>query len=185
MSINRSNLEIERKCYISKKKYIELIKHFNLDKQIKTQINHYFDTDSFLLQKQGIVLRIRQKGEEYKLTSKTPSNGILIENHVYLTPDQAKEMIENGFDASIINIPTNVTKICDLTTNRAKISYRGGELFIDESLYFDSTDYEIEFEAPSDIDIDTVFKAILDDFGLIQTQTQSKIERAFNKALKH
>lgn len=184
MAINKTNLEIERKCYINHDKYIELINHFNLQDQIKTQINHYFDTQNFEFQKKGIVLRIRQKGHQYKLTSKSPIEGGLVENHVYLTEDQAIDMLNNGFDAKIINLPFFVKKVCELKTNRAKTKYYNGELFIDESIYFDQIDYEIEFEVNSGIDIDAQFKAILDDFNIIQTNTQPKVERAFNRALQ-
>ena len=184
MAINKTNIEIERKCYINQDKYDELINHFDLKNHIKTQINHYFDTFNFELQKKGIVLRIRQKDHQYKLTSKTPVENGLVENHVYLTEDQALDMIKNGFDAKIINIPFYVKKVCDLKTNRAKISYHGGELFIDQSIYFDQVDYEIEFEANNHTDIDSQFKAILADFNIIQTETPPKVERAFNRALK-
>lgn len=184
MAINKTNLEIERKCYITLDKYKELINHFNLNDKIKSQINHYFDTFNFELRKKGIVLRIRQKDHQFKLTSKSPTNEGLVENHVYLTEAQALDMLKNGFDAKIIDIPFYVVKVCELKTNRSKIPYRGGELFIDESLYFDQTDYEIEFEADRSVNIDAQFKAILDDFDIIQTNTQPKVQRAFNRALE-
>ena len=106
----KTNLEIEFKTAIDEKTYKKMINKFNLENSILKQTNHYFDTENEDLINQKIVLRIRQKGDQYKLTSKTHTPEGALERHLYLTKDEALDMLENGFDASIINIGYNVEK---------------------------------------------------------------------------
>ena len=65
------NKEIEFKTFITKEKYEELLKYFNLENNIFSQTNYYFDTEDNKLMSEKTVLRIRQKGCSYKLTKKT------------------------------------------------------------------------------------------------------------------
>ena len=76
--------EIEFKTLITKEQYESLVEEFNLKDNIYCQINHYFDTPDFLLHDDKIVLRIRQKGDNYKLTKKTKSTVGNDESHILL-----------------------------------------------------------------------------------------------------
>lgn len=64
------NKEIEFKTFITKEKYDQLIREFNLENNVFAQTNYYFDTEDTKLMKECTVLRIRQKGNGYKLTKK-------------------------------------------------------------------------------------------------------------------
>ena len=59
------NIEIEFKTAINKDKYEELLKQFHLEDNIFKQMNYYFDTDAFDLNQQKIVLRIRNKRQNF------------------------------------------------------------------------------------------------------------------------
>ena len=142
----KTNLEIEFKTEITKKIYDKMIEKFCLQNSIFKQTNHYFDTENNDLIKGKIVLRIRQKENQYKLTSKTHTQEGALEKHLFLINDDAQEMIKNGFDANKIGINYHVKKVAELTTYRTKIPYKNGTLFFDKSSYYDNIDYEIEYE---------------------------------------
>ena len=180
MAIDRKSLEIEFKCKLTEEKYNDLISIFHCSKPI-VQVNHYFDTKNFDLRNQKIVLRIRQKGDQFKLTSKIKNDVGNDESHVFLTKAQGLEMIENGFDANIINLNYFVKKITDLTTYRVSFPYKNGKLFLDKSLYKDTTDYEVEYEASSYEDGEKEFNQFLEEYNIPYVEMKSKIERAFSK----
>lgn len=175
----KTNLEIEFKTAIDEKTYKKMINKFNLENSILKQTNHYFDTENEDLINQKIVLRIRQKDDQYKLTSKTHTPEGALERHLYLTKDEALDMLENGFDASIINIGYNVEKIAELTTFRASVAYSGGKLFFDKSIYYNHTDYEIEYEAhDKDLGI-KIFEEFLQENDIKYSKMISKAKRAY------
>ena len=63
--------EFEKKLLISKDEYNYLMEHFNyentlLQKNNIKQINYYFDTDDFSMNRQNITCRIRLKDGKYK-----------------------------------------------------------------------------------------------------------------------
>lgn len=123
------NKEIEFKTFITKEVYESLLEEFHLTNNIFSQTNHYFDSEDTMLMKEQTVLRIRQKGQNFKLTKKTRSTIGADETHILLTKDRALEMLENGFDASIIGVPYQVSKIAELTTYRASSPYKDGTIF--------------------------------------------------------
>jgi len=61
------NKEIEFKTFISKETYDTLLEEFNLANNIFPQTNYYFDTEDTKLMEDQTVLRIRQKGNNFKL----------------------------------------------------------------------------------------------------------------------
>jgi len=175
----KTTLEIEFKTKISEKKYLELIKMFDLEKDIFKQTNHYFDTKKQDIVKNDFILRIRQKGENYKLTSKEHTENGTIERHIKLSNEEAKKMIESGFDASIINLSFKVFKVAELTTYRVKMPYKDGVLFFDKNTYYDTIDFEIEYEANSMIQGEIDFKSFLVEQGIPFVKMKSKTKRAY------
>ena len=65
------NKEIEFKTLITKEQYDNLLLEFGLDNNVFAQTNHYFDTEDTKLISEQTVLRIRQKGNNFKITKKT------------------------------------------------------------------------------------------------------------------
>ena len=99
------NIEIEFKTFISEDFYNNLIKEFELENNIFSQTNYYFDTEDTILMQEKTVLRIRQKGSNYKLTKKTRAEVGADETHLFISKEQAENFLQNGFDAKIINLP--------------------------------------------------------------------------------
>jgi uncharacterized protein YjbK len=177
----KQSLEIEFKTAITEDVYEKLMNKFDLLDKSFTQINHYFDTDNKDIISIKNILRIRQKNDQYKITRKEPSPNGTIEHHIYLEKGEALEMIENGFDASIINLPFTVIKIAELKTIRAKMPYRDGIIFLDKNLYYDVVDFEIEYESQTKAQGEIDFKTFLEENNIPFKPTISKTKRAYNR----
>lgn len=178
----KESIEIEYKTKITENKYIQLLNALDLNNNIYTQTNYYFDSLNEDLVKNKIVLRIRQKKDQYKLTSKIkdPNNDkSTLETHLYLYKEKALDMINNGFNASIINLNYDVYNICSLTTHRTKKEFLNGTIFLDKSEYNGIIDYELEYEAKSVDTIDEDFKKILIIFNIPYQKQISKFKRCY------
>ncbi|MBU1141373.1 MAG: CYTH domain-containing protein [Firmicutes bacterium] len=176
------NIEIEFKTVISFEKYTELLQLFNLENNIFKQINHYFDTADFKLNKEKIVLRIRQKSEtHYKVTLKSQSEQGAFESHVLLQENQAKDMIKNGFNTKDFfeDLDYFVTFKASLDNYRVSTPYEGGTLFLDRCEYCDIIDYEIEYEVCNYDEGLKLFKQFVAKHHIEIVPTKRKSERAF------
>ncbi len=173
--------EIEFKSFLSEEKYLEMLKKLNLKDKIFEQTNYYFDNDNRDISSNKAVLRIRKK-DQYKLTTKVKDNdGNNLETHKYLTDKQALDMLENGFDASIINMPYFVKLKGYLTTYRAKCPYLNGTIFLDKNEYNGHLDYELEYETTtSKEDGEIEFKDILKEFNIEYKPSMPKTKRCLN-----
>ena len=174
------NKEIEFKTLITKEKYEQLLKDFNLENNIFSQTNYYFDTDDKKLLNEKTVLRIRQKGCSYKLTKKTRAAIGADETHILLSKDKAQELIETGFDANIIGIPYFVKNVAELTTHRASCPYKDGTLFFDRSEYYGKVDYEIEYEVDEIEQGHKHFLEFLNEYEIPYKESIRKSKRAFD-----
>ena len=176
------NIEIEFKTQLSQGKYVELLKHFNLENNVFKQVNYYFDTDDYALNEKHIVLRIRQKSEtHYKVTLKSQSEMGAFESHVLLTVPEALDMIENGFSTKSFfdDIDYFVTYRVNLVNFRVSTPYENGVLFLDRCEYCGVEDYEVEYEVSNYHEGELAFKRFLDKYGIKQMPTKRKSERAF------
>ncbi len=174
----QKHLEIEFKTFITKEQYEYLLNKFDLVDKVFKQTNYYFDDEAFSLLKDKIVLRIRQK-EQYKLTKKEKGETGNNESSLYLTDQEAKDMLEKGFDASIIGINKFVKTQYQLSTYRAKTPYLGCTLFLDKSEYLDKIDYEIELEVTDYNQGLEIFNNFLKENNIEFNKSNSKAERAF------
>ena len=174
------NKEIEFKTFISEEKYNELIDKFGLDNNVFAQSNHYFDTDDTKLMEEKTVLRIRQKGNNYKITKKTRAEVGADETHILISKEKALEYLKDGFDANVIGIPYFVHKIAELTTYRVSTPYKNGVLFFDKSVYYDKVDYEIEYEVDDDKEGYKEFVKFMEDFGIEYKESIRKSKRAYD-----
>jgi len=177
------NIEIEFKTVISESQYSTLLKHFDLENNIFKQVNHYFDTDSYDLNSQSIVLRIRQKGpHRFKVTLKSQGEHEAYEYHVFISEDQANQMIENGFNTNdyfdhIENL--FVTFKVSLDNYRVSTPYENGILFLDRCDYCGTTDYEVEFESSNYEEGQRIFNRFIKEQNIEFRPTKRKSERAF------
>ncbi len=155
-----NNIEIETKYLIEKKEYNLLLEYFDIKPEdIKEQINYYFDTSNLdIVYKYRSALRIRKySNDEYELTLKSPyQKGIMelnvpvsiveleqLKNHII--PDNSIKEILKNYDIE----GKDLFFIGELKTRRVSAKYLAGEIFFDESTYFDKTDYEVEYESHS------------------------------------
>ncbi len=175
----KQSIEIEYKTKITENKYIQILNALDLSDNIFLQTNHYFDSSDHDLENNKIVLRIRQKENNFKLTSKIDNkeNNTITENHINLSNEEALNMILNGFNAKIINLNYEVKKIGELKTYRARKEFLNGTIFLDKSQYNGITDYELEYEANSLDTIDEDFKKILIIFNIPYQKSISKFKR--------
>ncbi len=174
------NKEIEFKTLITKEQYDNLLLEFGLDNNVFAQTNHYFDTEDTKLISEQTVLRIRQKGNNFKITKKTRADVGADETHILISKEKALDILENGFDASIIGIPYFVHKVAELTTYRVSTPYKNGTLFFDKSEYYGNTDYEIEYEV-DDVKEGTLdFQKFLNDHEIVYKESIRKSKRAYD-----
>ncbi len=174
------NKEIEFKTFITEEKYNFLIQKFELDNNIFPQTNFYFDTEDTKLMNEKTVLRIRQKGENFKITKKTRAEVGADETHILISKEKALNLLENGFDAKIIGLPYYVNKIAELTTYRASIPYKDGTLFFDKSVYYGHVDYEIEYEVDDVNQGKKDFAQFLNNYDITYKESIRKSKRAFD-----
>lgn len=177
------NKEIEFKTFITKDTYESLLKEFGLENNIFDQTNFYFDTDNTDLLKEQTVLRIRKKGNNYKLTKKTRAEVGADETHLFITKEKADDLLANGFDAKIINLPYFVHKIAELTTHRVSAPYKNGTIFFDKSEYYGHIDYEIEYEVDDVKAGKAEFDAFLESHNIEYKESIRKSKRAYDNRI--
>ena len=172
--IMKSSIEIEFKTLLSENEYKKLIEKFELEDNIFTQENYYFDTDDFYIRNNKLGLRIRHKNNTWKVTMKKPCEDYLCEYSIILTEDQAKDYIKNGFSLKDFGYDLNVKFKAKNVTERAIFSYKNGNLFLDKCNYHGITDYEIEYEADDS-------NRGIDDFKNFLTANKIKYSPSFHK----
>ena len=185
-------IEIEAKALVSQDDYRKLAKLFP-DSPRYTQTNHYIDSDTRILNKEGIALRIREKNGQYELTLKTPLSQGLLEKNCVITKQQFDDFKEKGIfpkgDTSrfltMLDIDIATLKILtSLTTDRIDVEYKGGLLSIDRNCYSGKTDYEVEFEYNNLGGAKKVLSDLFGENGIAYTFTKASKTRRAMEALE-
>lgn len=153
-----ANIEIEVKSIITLEQYEKVLKHFNVSiKDAKSQTNHYIDTETQQLKKNGISLRVRE-GDGYIITLKTPLAEGLLEKNQVLSKDEYKQFTKTNrfpegdvmdFIERLYIESDELLPLASLTTQRIEVNYEGSTLAIDKNEYHGKTDYELEMNANS------------------------------------
>lgn len=185
-------LEIEFKNLLTKDEYTKLTGHFGYSAEdAVTQVNHYFDTTDFQLRAQRSALRIRQKGDLYECTLKTPAENGYFEITDQLAPSQAEAIFESrSFPAPEVAEslqemgldPDKLELLGALTTHRIEFPYESGLLVLDHSEYLGTEDYEVEYEVTDFKEGKERFFSCLSELGIPVRRTEKKIARFMNKA---
>lgn len=77
------------------------------------------------------MCRIRQKGEQYKITVKTKNeNNDNVENHYFLTTNEGKEMIKNGMDGKYANTSSFLSNVATLKQKEYHFLMKGENYFL-------------------------------------------------------
>lgn len=137
-------MEFEKKLLLSKDEYDYLMDRFGYEsplikKPITTQINYYFDTDDFSMDRQNTTCRVRLKNEKCKATMKRhSSNG----DQSFETEMEMYNGLEsNAFTDMGLKLQGKlVTERCVLFKDNTC------EAVLDKNEYLGHTDYELEIE---------------------------------------
>lgn len=184
-------IEIEYKNLLTKNEFEMLQDYFKIEeKQIKQQINHYFDTESFSLKNLHSALRIREKEGTFELTLKQPAQVGLLETNQLLTSAEAKGMFDHQlFPDGPVKAALEVAGVAvdaieffgTLTTFRAEIEYEGGLLVFDKSQYLNVEDFELEYEVTDPEGGKVIFQQLLTKMHIQQRKTYNKIQRFYQQ----
>ena len=136
--------ELEKKLLLTGDEYDYLMEHLGYEnplspKPITTQINYYFDTDDFSMNRQNTTCRIRLKDGKYKAIMKKHSTG----------KDQSTETEMEIYDGLESNAFTKMgLKLQgELITKRCVVFKDANcEAVLDKNEYLDTVDYEFEIE---------------------------------------
>ena len=152
--------ELEKKLLLTEDEYDYLMEHLGyesplIQKPITTQVNYYFDTDDFSMNRQNTTCRIRLKDGKYKATMKKHASG----------SDQSTETeleIYNGLESNAFT-DMGLKLQGELVTKRCVVfKDKSCEAVLDKNEYLDHKDFELEIEYTEDHEKDA--QAILKVF---------------------
>ena len=152
--------ELEKKLLLTEDEYDYLMEHLGyesplIQKPIVTQINYYFDTDDFSMNRQNTTCRIRLMDGKYKATLKKHSSDA---DH----STETKMEIYNGLESNAFT-DMGLQLQGELITKRCVVFKDANcEAVLDKNEYLGHTDYELEIEYTSEHEKDA--QAILKIF---------------------
>ncbi len=183
--------EFEKKLLLTQREYDILNSLSGKYSEPFTQVNYYFDTDDFSMNKKGITCRIRLKDGTYTPTIKKHNNKL-----IYCSLESNLEKKQRLDTEAFTFLGASLQG--DLITERT-ILYKDScfEIVIDRNSYLGVTDYELEVEYVEEYHnwIDRLVKATLvrlypDKIELIMSilsrlgvDTKSKSARFFEQKL--
>lgn len=184
---NTIEFEQELKILCSEVDFFNAYNRYVTEKNPIKQVNYYFDKD-FVLHKQRIVLRIREKNGSYTLTIKKKENsdiGLSLEKSETISKEAFEKIMKTGKlkveDFIKTTLAGEYEYIGSLETIRDEIHYKNTLLSFDINRYFDKVDYEIEMEGKQK-DLIEFYKTInLSDKGF---NSKSKISRFIDEYKK-
>ncbi|HLR15334.1 MAG TPA: CYTH domain-containing protein [Bacillota bacterium] len=150
------------------------------------QKNHYFETIDHTLIHQSCALRIRVKNDSYVATLKEPCVEGILETHDILSEAEMKAWI-NDYPTPTENIHKRLVErgislkdiqyIGFLTTKRYSYSSEDLVYVLDESIYGNQVDYELEIESQSYSEGEQAYHHLKNKFQLEDKKPITKIER--------
>lgn len=180
-------MELEKKLLLAKEEYDRLLEYFGQDVRPTKQINYYFDTDDYLMNRHDITCRIRWKNGEYQATLKQHIRGTNQSKEVDL---KVRGIGENSFVDAGLRLQGS------LTTRRFVIMKNNFcEVVLDKNDYLRYVDYELEIEYSDGHEQETeqildLFREVLsfyhrslatDEMAERMRNTMSKSQRFFQK----
>ena len=185
------HLEIELKTLLKKEEYDHLKKQFSHIQPV-FQKNYYIDTPDFQLHEKKVAMRIRTFADWAELTLKVPQTVGNMEYNQKLTLPEAesylgKQKLPQGLvleKLAKIDIESHDWLILGcLSTLRYEMKTEIGLMALDESRYFDQTDYELELEVTDHEKGKADFQRFLDENQITYQKAPSKLIR-FIKSMK-
>lgn len=136
-------IEFEKKILLTKEEYEHLLSlKMNMPPISFCQINYYYDTDDFAMNRQGITCRIRKKDNQYNATIKKH----YLEKHE--RSSEISKAVNDHLDDSVFAVVNPDIKLQgELVTSRTILyDHDGVEVALDMNEYLGVTDYELEIE---------------------------------------
>lgn len=183
----RQEIEIEFKNLLTKEEFEALLHGCPFPEAYK-QINYYFETKDMRLSKLKTALRIREKKGQFTLTLKEAKEGHILETHISLTEEEAKQCIDGefldreDFSRHLSSLSIQVEDLIyqgKLTSLRRSFSKDNKLYVLDHSFYNGLEDYEFELEADHAEEGEASFHELLKSYQISLKKTPSKIERFF------
>lgn len=160
-------IENEFKRILSREQFEILQKSFDWDEKIP-QTNHYFDTENLELSERRITCRVREISGEFFLQIKLPTgvdfSRVELEKKLDFLPEKIDGKTLENLAGNNDNFP-DVKRLGALHTNRLVKRFDGAEIDLDESRYFDKTDYEIEIEFTDENTAQNLLEKVRDLIG--------------------
>lgn len=188
-----NNIEIEAKVLMGRKDYEKIKNKLDFIPSVKVQSNYYLDSEDRVLKKYGMIVRLRTREGNAKLTMKAPLAEGLLEKNQTMTLQEATQMIKTGVlpkgDVAdfldILHIDASQLKIlAELTTERREGEYNGAKINISKNTYGDTVDYELECDSDSKAKSEAILKEICESLKVpFKINEISKEDRAINEAL--
>ncbi len=134
-----------------------------------------------------IALRARIKSEQIELTLKQEADVGIIETSdiiTYLQLDQIlnqQELPKGDVSNKLfqIGVTSPLYEFARITTNRYEFPYKDNLIALDQSIYEEHIDYEIELETKDYEYGKKIFEALLDQFKIKRRKTKHKVIRAY------
>ena len=140
--------ELEKKLLLTEDEYDYLMEHLGyesplIQKPITTQVNYYFDTDDFSMNRQNTTCRIRLKDGKYKAIMKKHSSDS--DQSIETEMDIYDGLEDNAFTDMGLKLQGElITKRCIVFKDT------NCEAVLDKNEYLGHTDYEFEIEYTSE-----------------------------------
>ncbi|KAB8139099.1 CYTH domain-containing protein [Gracilibacillus oryzae] len=185
-------IEIEFKNLLTKSEFSALHDFFrSFSKEEMTQMNHYFETETFSLKNNGAALRIREKGNHFSATLKQPNplGPGLLETHQDISVNEADQWFQNKIQPDIeiadalSHLGVDVKQLRyggKLETTRTELAYQDVLVVLDHSRYNGREDYELELECKEEKQGLAVFHQLLEQFHIPERKTMNKIARFYH-----
>ena len=186
------HLEIELKTLLKKEDYDHLKEQFSHIQPV-LQKNYYIDTPDFQLREKKVAMRIRALSDCAGLTLKVPQTIGNMEYNQKMTLPEAEHYLEKQIlpqgmvleKLTEIGIESHNWLILGcLETIRYEMETSIGLMALDESHYFDQTDYELELEVTDHEEGKRDFQQFLSENSITYQKAPSKLIR-FIKSMKN
>lgn len=188
-----NNIEIEAKVLLKRIDYEKLKKNLEFIPAVKIQSNYYLDSNDRVLKKYGMIVRLRTREGNAKLTLKAPLSEGLLEKNQSMSLQEATNMIRSNkipegeirdFLETLHINPESLSILAELITERREGVYNETKINISKNTYGDTIDYEIECDSDSKTKSEKTLEEICVKFKIpFQINTVSKEERAISDAL--
>lgn len=188
-----NNIEIEAKVLLKRTDYEKLKKNLEFIPAVKIQSNYYLDSNDRVLKKYGMIVRLRTREGNAKLTLKAPLSEGLLEKNQSMSLQEATNMIRSNkipegeirdFLETLHINPESLSILAELITERREGVYNETKINISKNTYGDTIDYEIECDSDSKTKSEKTLEEICVKFKIpFQINTVSKEERAISDAL--